>query len=70
MRPGPRMLAMAAWAALLAPGPAGAYFEDTAVGARGVALGGGSALIEDGTSFYWNPAALAGLRRAEAVADV
>jgi hypothetical protein len=54
----------------LAPTPAFAYFEETAVGARGVALGSAAvAVISDATAYYWNPANLAALERGEVLAD-
>lgn len=50
--------------------PAHAYFEETVVGARGLALGNSSiAVVSDVTAYYWNPAALGSLRGAEASAD-
>ena len=61
-------LALAALAAISAP--AHAYFEDTAVGARGISLGPAAiGLIEDASAYYWNPAALASLRRGEILMD-
>ena len=64
-------LATAALAgALLAAAPAGAYFEATLVGARGLAMGEGAiATIDDVSAFYWNPAALERLARSEALID-
>jgi len=59
-----------ALATLLPAAPARAYFEQTAVGARGGAMGQGAiALIRDASAYYWNPAALAELRRPAAMAD-
>ena len=50
--------------------PAEAYFEETAAGARGVALGASAlGVIQDATAYYWNPAALSGIQRYEAIAD-
>jgi len=49
-------------AGVLAAGPARAYFEETAVGARTIALGSAAAaMVEDASASYWNPAGLAGL---------
>ena len=62
------LLALAAVAALALP--AHANFEDVAVGARGIALGPSAVgLIEDASAYYWNPAALASLRRGEVLID-
>ena len=56
--------------ALLAGAPAHAYFEETATGARGLALGSSAlAAIDDASAYYWNPAGLAGLRQAELLID-
>jgi hypothetical protein len=53
-----------------APRPVMAYFDDVVVGARGIAMGAASsALVTDASAYYWNPAALATVRRAEAFAD-
>lgn len=67
----PRAAGLALLAALLfAAHPAAAYFEQTAVGARGGSLGQGAiAVIRDASAYYWNPAALAMLRRPQAMAD-
>jgi len=71
MRPTCRVLAFAALAALsTAATPARAYFEDVAVGARGIALGPSAVgVIEDASAYYWNPAALGSLRRNEVMVD-
>ena len=62
------LVTLAAAAALASP--AHAYFEDVAVGARGIALGPAAiGLIEDASSYYWNPAALASLRRGDVIVD-
>lgn len=59
-----------AFALLLLAAPAMAYFEETGVGARGLALGFGyDAMVTDASAQYWNPAALTRLRGAEATAD-
>lgn len=48
-------------------GTAGANFLKLPVGARAAALGGAySAVVEDPTALYWNPAGLAGVRRPAA----
>jgi hypothetical protein len=58
-------------AVLLAPAArAGetASFLELPIGARAVALGGaGTALADDATAFYWNPAGLAALERRDAL---
>ena len=57
-------------ALVIAPRAASAYFEDVAVGARGVSMGTASiALVTDASAYYWNPAALAETRRAEVLMD-
>mgnify|MGYP001082270244 CR=1 FL=1 len=57
-------------AGLAAAGPAAAYFEETALGSRGVALGFSAlASIRDVTAAYWNPAGLADLDGTQAFAD-
>lgn len=54
----------------LAPRAASAYFEDVAVGARGVSMGAAaSAFVTDASAYYWNPAALADVRRGEVLVD-
>jgi hypothetical protein len=51
---------------LLAPRPSSAYFEQTEIGARGVAMGRSFvAVADDASAIYWNPAGLATLRRPE-----
>ncbi len=67
----PRLAAFAlALAATLAAHPATAYFEETAVGSRGVALGFSAlASIRDVTAGYWNPAGLADLAGTQVFAD-
>src|SRR5262249_19615391 len=56
--------------ALLLARPAAAYFEDTAAGARGVALGAAAlGTISDASAYYWNPAALSELGRPELMMD-
>lgn len=64
-----RLLTFAAlWLAVARP--AAAYFEETAVGARGLALGSAAtATVTDPTAYYWNPAALSELRRLEVIVD-
>lgn len=53
-------------AVLLAAAPSGAYFEQTEVGARGVALGRTFvAIADDASAIYWNPAGLAWLDRPQ-----
>jgi hypothetical protein len=55
---------------LLSPDPSAAYFEETAVGARGIALGTAAiASAPDASAFYWNPAALARLEAPEVLID-
>jgi hypothetical protein len=57
-------------AGVAAAGPAAAYFEETALGSRGVALGFSAlASIRDVTAAYWNPAGLADLDGTQAFAD-
>lgn len=64
------LVVLASLAALAAPGPARAYFEETAVGARGLALGSSAlASVSDASAYYWNPAALSELRRFELLVD-
>lgn len=59
-----------ALAALLAPAAARATFDQTLVGARGLAMGEGAiATVTDVSAFYWNPAALERLNRPEALLD-
>jgi hypothetical protein len=49
---------------------AGAYFEDTAINARAIAMGGSIlAIVDDVSAYSWNPAALARLRGLEFQAD-
>lgn len=61
---------VASLALLLAPRPAGAYFEDVATGARAQGMGtAAAAMIEDVTAFYWNPAALDRIPHREAFAS-
>ena len=51
-------------------GPAAAYFEETALGSRGVSLGFSAlASIRDVTAGYWNPAGLADLGGTQVFAD-
>jgi hypothetical protein len=51
-------------------GPAAAYFEETALGSRGVSLGFSAlASIRDVTAAYWNPAGLADLDGTQAFVD-
>jgi len=48
--------------ALACAGPARAYFEEVAVGARQIACGQtGQAAVADVSAYHWNPAGLAGL---------
>lgn len=65
-------LASAALAAIAtAPGPASAYFEQTAAGARALALGFSAlADVNDVSAYHWNPAGLAGLTGTEVLLDV
>ena len=59
-------------AALLAVSPRSArgYFDDVAVGARGLSMGGAAiALISDPSAYYWNPAALSEASRVEVMID-
>jgi hypothetical protein len=59
-----------ALAALLTARPAAAYFEETALGSRGISLGFSAlAAIRDVTAAYWNPAALAELGGPQVFAD-
>ncbi len=61
---------LAALVALGTASPAQAYFEQTDAGARITALGPSAmAMVNDITAYHWNPAALAGLRRAEIMVD-
>jgi hypothetical protein len=54
----------------LLAGPATAYFEETALGSRGVSLGFSAlASIRDVTAAYWNPAGLADLGGTQVFAD-
>lgn len=63
------LLAAIACAALARP--AGAYFEETRVDARALAMGGAAgATIRGPGAWYWNPAALAGVTTREALLDV
>ncbi len=66
-----RVLRLALFAAALLPaGSAAAYFEETALGSRGVSLGFSAlASIRDVTAAYWNPAGLADLDGAQVFAD-
>ncbi len=60
----------AAAVVLVIAAPAHAYFEETAAGARGVALGSAAlGVIDDASAYYWNPAALSAIKRYEVVAD-
>lgn len=55
---------------LLPARPATAYFEETALGSRGVSLGFSAlASIRDVTAAYWNPAGLADLGGTQVFAD-
>jgi hypothetical protein len=57
-------------ATTLAARPATAYFEETALGSRGVALGFSAlASIRDVTAGYWNPAGLADLAGTQVFFD-
>ncbi|MBP9699599.1 MAG: UPF0164 family protein, partial [Elusimicrobia bacterium] len=48
-------------------GTVGAEFLRMGAGARGMSMGEGfSALVDDATALYWNPAALAGLEKRSA----
>lgn len=70
MRPLRCLLARFAPLALLIAAPALGYFEETGVGARGLALGFGyDAMVSDASAHYWNPAALGRLTQLEATAD-
>jgi hypothetical protein len=67
-----RTAARAACLALLACAaaalPARAWFEDSDVGARPLGLGRAySAIADDASALYWNPAGLAGLARSDLV---
>jgi hypothetical protein len=65
-----RALVLAAALTLALASPARAWFEETAVGSRGVSLGFSAlACIQDVSAGYWNPAGLAGLKRPEVLAD-
>lgn len=65
-----RPAALLALAVLLAAGPAWAYFEQTDVDARSVALGPSAmATVNDVSAYHWNPAALATLSRAQVMFD-
>lgn len=56
---------------LLTARPASAYFEEVRTGARGTALGPSAiSLVTDASAYYWNPAGLADLPKAEVMADV
>jgi hypothetical protein len=47
-----------------------AYFEETTVGARAIAMGFGSmASVDDASAHYWNPAALVRVKRLEGSVD-
>lgn len=62
-------VAFAAWPVLAAStgGTAGAEFLRMGAGARGMAMGEGfSALVDDASALYWNPAALATLEKRSA----
>lgn len=62
--------ALAVIVGLLAATPVHAYFEETAVGARGLALGSSAlASVSDASAYYWNPAALSEVRRTEVLVD-
>ena len=55
---------------LLATRPASAYFEEVRTGARGTSLGPSAiAIVTDPSAYYWNPAGLADLPKAEITAD-
>lgn len=70
MRPACVVALALSLAALTAAGPATAYFEETALGSRGVALGFSAlASIRDVTAAYWNPAGLAGLGGTQVFVD-
>lgn len=57
-------------ALVTAADPASAYFEETGVGARGLALGFGyDAMVSDPSAQYWNPAALTRLSAPEGTVD-
>jgi hypothetical protein len=63
-------LAFACGATLVVAGSAHAYFEEVAVDARGVAMGGAvSAQLVGASAYHWNPATLAAIGRLEALAD-
>jgi hypothetical protein len=63
-------IALGLCALCAAPAPALGYFEEVAVGARGISMGPAAmSLVTDVSSFYWNPAALAELRRPEVLLD-
>lgn len=54
----------------LSASPARAYFEEVRTGARGTALGPSAiAVVTDPSAYYWNPAGLADLPKAEVTAD-
>ncbi len=56
--------------AFLSATPAHAYFEDIQVGARGLSIGPAAiATVVDGSSYHWNPAALAQLGQPELLVD-
>jgi len=53
-----------------APAPARAYFEETAIGARGIALGSSAVgVVTDASAYHWNPAALGQMVRPEVLVD-
>jgi hypothetical protein len=65
-----RTSSLALTLALLVPATAHAYFEETAAGARAVAIGPSSvAIVTDASAYYWNAAALGQMGHGEALID-
>ena len=63
------LTAMSASSFSSGPGTTAANFLKIGIGARGAAMGGAfTALVDDGTALYWNPAGLAQVEDAEILA--